>query len=208
MCVYHPLMSTPSAMKNEEATSSTTAAQASGGGRASEGGKASDVTRVSGRSHDFARADSKKLDRQGSSPNLVRRRSVSDMSSDGLPPPPVSHVFVSNKDYLVASTEELTSAATAADTKQAQLRENLSLGAKLAAKTKGTRAADLLKKWDLKGDGVVSMSEFKQNIKTLGIEAKEEEVEELFNKLDGDSSGSLEIGELRITVPRLLEMSA
>ena len=204
-------MSASSVLKSEEATAATAGAspvgaRSSGGGQASDGGRGSEASRAS-RSPELARSDSKKLERTGS-PNFARRRSLSDMSLDSMPPPPVSHVFVSNKEYLVNETEALSAAATAEEAKQAQLRESLSLGAKLAAKTKGTRAADLLKKWDLKGDGVVSRGELRQNIKNLGIEATEEETDELFEVLDADRSQSLEIGELRITVPRLLEISA
>ena len=66
------------------------------------------------------------------------------------------------------------------------------------------RAVDWMKQWDTKGSGGLSRSDFREKIKVLELGATAETVDQLFDKLDGNSNGILELDELKAGLRTLL----
>ena len=56
---------------------------------------------------------------------------------------------------------------------------------------------DLLREWDVDGDGEISRKEFHEAMPKLGLEVKKEAIDELFDQWDSDGGGSLEFKELQ-----------
>ena len=66
------------------------------------------------------------------------------------------------------------------------------------------KVAELVKEWDRNGDGDISKPEFRLNLKKLGLEKEDGlEIDRLFDSLDGDKSGSIDIPELRAAFKKL-----
>uniref|UniRef100_A0A7S3EW13 EF-hand domain-containing protein n=1 Tax=Haptolina ericina TaxID=156174 RepID=A0A7S3EW13_9EUKA len=61
-----------------------------------------------------------------------------------------------------------------------------------------------MKQWDTKGSGGLSRSDFREKIKVLELGATAETVDQLFDKLDGNSNGILELDELKAGLRTLL----
>ena len=59
-----------------------------------------------------------------------------------------------------------------------------------------TRVLDLLQAWDDDGSGDISKKEFRQAIKALGFEARQKEVDAVFDEMDNDGSGKLDYREM------------
>jgi len=68
-----------------------------------------------------------------------------------------------------------------------------------------TNPAAVMRTWDTNGDGALSKIEFRQQVRKLGIGADYRETDALFDSLDTDGSGELELGELKGAVRRLQE---
>ena len=65
---------------------------------------------------------------------------------------------------------------------------------------------ELIRSWDLNGDGEISKIEFRQACRnSLQVKAHNEEIDTLFNIFDADGSGKLELKELR---PALVALQA
>ena len=73
-------------------------------------------------------------------------------------------------------------------------------------KAKGFKVADLLHKWGGKS-GCVSRGQFKQEVTGMGIDAREEELDALFDKLDTDAGGTLDLDELKESLRILVDES-
>ena len=67
------------------------------------------------------------------------------------------------------------------------------------------RAIDLMRQWDINGDGAVSRDEFASSVRSLGLEATAAEIDEVFRLLDDDGSGSLELTELKAHLRGLMD---
>ena len=104
---------------------------------------------------------------------------------------------------------EAEKAAAVEEQKLVKLKQETALGTKLgelfakSGKGHSTKAADILRSWDSDGDGVISRKEFHRSVRALGLEANEEEMNGLFDALDDDRSGQLELDEIRSAIPRL-----
>ena len=59
------------------------------------------------------------------------------------------------------------------------------------------QVADLLSMWDTDGDNMIDVDEFRKAVLALGFEAQDEEVDAIFEELDGNHSGTLELRELK-----------
>jgi Ca2+-binding EF-hand superfamily protein len=59
------------------------------------------------------------------------------------------------------------------------------------------RVIDVFRSWDEDGSGALSRPEFCKAISALGVQATRKELIELFNALDPDHSGFIELRELR-----------
>ena len=75
-------------------------------------------------------------------------------------------------DEMIAKHEALKSLFENEEQRLETLTKNQSLALKVANKTKSARAAELMKKWDLQGTGVVNMVDFRTNIRNLGLKAE------------------------------------
>jgi Ca2+-binding EF-hand superfamily protein len=87
---------------------------------------------------------------------------------------------------------------------------NKSPGAQLGSimTEKGIRAADVVAKWDRSGDGEIDKKEFRREVVALGVEATPSEIDALFESLDGDGGGSLDLKELRVALKSLQDQAA
>lgn len=73
------------------------------------------------------------------------------------------------------------------------------------------KVGEMVARWSTKLVGEVSRAEFKQHIlfdKELGLQATTGELDGLFDRLDTDSSGSLDVPELRIALKRCQDAAA
>jgi Ca2+-binding EF-hand superfamily protein len=59
------------------------------------------------------------------------------------------------------------------------------------------KVADLLAYWDTDGDGQIDAAEFRKAVLALGFDARDEEVDAIFEELDANHSGTLELRELK-----------
>ena len=64
---------------------------------------------------------------------------------------------------------------------------------------------DLMREWDADGDCCVSKDEFRAAVSALGFDAPIEDVDFVFDALDGDHSGTLEFAELKHALRKPME---
>jgi len=77
--------------------------------------------------------------------------------------------------------------------------------------TRNMKASLAAQQWDTSGDGQIDKFEFRHHIRRLGrgLQAvADEELDALFQELDGDSSGILELAELKTLMTHLQEEAA
>ena len=67
----------------------------------------------------------------------------------------------------------------------------------LLTRPRPTCSVRLFREWDEDGDGRVSRQEFRRAMPMLGIKASRDEVDDLFDAMDQDGSGSIEYLELK-----------
>ena len=70
------------------------------------------------------------------------------------------------------------------------------------------RPIDLLRNWDANNDGVVSRAEVYEQMCALNLRSPREECDELFDSLDEDASGVLELNELKKHLRKLTAKAA
>ena len=56
----------------------------------------------------------------------------------------------------------------------------------------------VITRWDPSGDGSVDKGEFRSNVFALGVVAEAAAVDALFEELDDDGGGSLDVAELKV----------
>ena len=72
--------------------------------------------------------------------------------------------------------------------------------------TKAMTVADLVQQWDTNRDGVISKGEFRAAIRSsLGLKADSKEIETVFDLLDEDGGGTLDTGELKVGLLKLMD---
>ena len=57
-------------------------------------------------------------------------------------------------------------------------------------------------------DGTIDKREFRSNVKAIGVEATVEELDDLFDTLDTDGGGELDVAELKVALKTLQDESA
>ena len=72
---------------------------------------------------------------------------------------------------------------------------------------KGIKAVSAVSQWDTSGDGELSKVEFRQNVMALGMEASAHEVDDLFDDLDSDGGGSLDLNEVKRAFKKLQDQA-
>ena len=114
--------------------------------------------------------------------------------------------------YLEKAVVEFEGKAAAEEAKLDESKKPVSvkLGEALHAMvTKGKKIADLVRSWDPNGDGDISKMEFRQNVrKMLGSKVEVKEVDKMFDELDADKGGSLDLAELRQAFKKLQDKAA
>lgn len=122
------------------------------------------------------------------SPSRRRPGSIgSGRSSDVPPATPNSH---HSHDYSYDAAD-----ASALDASLAHMKKRMA--------AKAARVIDLFKRWDLNGDGEISLAEFEQALPELGFhECTAEQAQRLFAAFDHDGSGDISLRELQRTLMR------
>ena len=83
------------------------------------------------------------------------------------------------------------------------------LGRAVLAKTVGKPLADVIREWDKNGDGDISQIEFRACVRnSLGLKAKNEEIDAFFVTLDADGGGSLDLAELKMALKKIRAAAA
>ena len=83
------------------------------------------------------------------------------------------------------------------------------IGAVLAQKVKSTTLKDLIREWDKNGDGDISKMEFRIVVRNkLDIKADNKEIDALFNSLDTDGGGQLDLSEIKPALQALQDAAA
>lgn len=109
-------------------------------------------------------------------------------------------------DYQYVLDATLAYEATAAAIQKAQHK---SVGAQLGEilKSKGLKVGDVVERWGGK-DGSIDKKEFRDQTMALGIDSDPKDIDLLFDSLDGDGGGTLDIQETKEAFRNLIEESA
>uniref|UniRef100_A0A7S2IJD3 EF-hand domain-containing protein n=1 Tax=Haptolina brevifila TaxID=156173 RepID=A0A7S2IJD3_9EUKA len=84
------------------------------------------------------------------------------------------------------------------------------VGSKVGAaiNAKNTKLSDIMKQWDASGDGELSKSEFRNNVLSLGVkDITDTDIDGLFDSLDSDGGGALDMDEVKKAIKRLQEQA-
>ena len=84
---------------------------------------------------------------------------------------------------------------------------NPSVASRLGAQilSKRMKASDVINKWDSNGDGSLDKSEFRQNVKGLGVAADSHEIDALFDTLDIHFTGSLDTSQMKTVLTKVID---
>ena len=133
------------------------------------------------------------------------------MKEEGSKKSRVDELLPSGSIRKVAN--ELFEKALDLETKAIRGRKPLTVQMGEALQKRKVVVADLMREWDPNGDGEISPMEFRQNVRKLlptelhaGLVISE--VDALFNDLDLDKSGALDVGEIKIALKRLQNEAA
>ena len=71
-------------------------------------------------------------------------------------------------------------------------------------KTRTVKVGDVVAKWDKDGDGSIDRSEYIKQLSALGFKASAEDMSAVFDTMDGDGSGELDLDEVMASMKRLI----
>ena len=74
-------------------------------------------------------------------------------------------------------------------------------------KQKNIKIGELVIAWDKDRSGEVDSAEFATHVREMGLKATDRELQELFEMLDDDGSGSLDLEELKAALRKLLSIA-
>lgn len=97
-----------------------------------------------------------------------------------------------------------TRAAEKADGDLMTLKDKTNVEARLGQilQARNVKVNEVVNKWDKTGNGV-SPEEFCSNVRALGLNAGDEELDGLFKSLDEDGGGTLDAAEIKVALKRL-----
>ena len=125
--------------------------------------------------------------------------------------------ILENAEALRANAARLNKVAAVtlesetADARVKEIEDNQSVEAKLGAalQKRNMKVGEVVQKWDKDGDASISKAEFRKNVEEMGIKATnskvKNEIENLFDSIDTDRGGELDIEEIKTLFKRLLE---
>lgn len=110
--------------------------------------------------------------------------------------------FTQRKNNVQQALDAITALE---DVNKATSTADLSIDARLGSllKRKSMKASEIISRWDPNGDGEIDMHEFRTNVKSLGLQATNEEIDTLFRSLDEDGGGSLDMNEIKHALTNL-----
>ena len=73
---------------------------------------------------------------------------------------------------------------------------------------KSMKASEIIQRWDPSGDGQIDIFEFRTNVRGLGLEASNDELDDLFRSLDEDGGGTLDMPEVKHALSTLQEAAS
>ena len=107
-----------------------------------------------------------------------------------------------------ACVQEVIAALEAAE---ASCREADSLDKSVDARlgtllrVRSMKATEIVSRWDPSGTGQIAMRQFRINVRGLGLEASDHEIDGLFRSLDEDGGGTLDMSEIKHALANLQE---
>jgi len=92
-----------------------------------------------------------------------------------------------------------TLASEEAEVKLEELRANKGVGPRLGQLlvTRNVKITDVVTSWDTDGTGEMDKNVFRKHVLGMGLVAEDAEIYDLFDSLDGDSGGTLDMGEVK-----------
>ena len=116
------------------------------------------------------------------------------------------------EERLEQSLEVLakTRASEEAEVRLEDLRTNKGVGARLGVLlvTRNLKVGDLTLAWDSDGLGEVDRAAFRKNVLSIGLVAEDAEIYELFDSLDTDGGGSLDMNEVKHSLKTLQDAAS
>ena len=116
------------------------------------------------------------------------------------------------REGVLAATHKSNEAAK----ELVRVRKEASVGSMLGdmINGQGLKAADLVKQWDTSGDGEIDKGEFREHVgamargsKERGFTATAQEIDDLFDSLDADHGGALDVKELKAAIKSLQDLA-
>ena len=112
-----------------------------------------------------------------------------------------------------AQTEAAAQVTEAAESEEAELEKlkntlgppDVQLGNLIIKRN--LKIGDIITKWDPSNDGSVDKKEFRANVLDMGVISEPEALDELFDSLDDDGGGELDVGELKELLKKLIEVA-
>ena len=116
--------------------------------------------------------------------------------------------FFQDRIDLATRVADTTAEAEDADRRLEGLRGFKTPSAKLGAELlrRNTKISDLVNSWDAT-DGEVDKRQWRKNVKTFGIDESEADLDEIFDSIDLDGGGTLDLDELKAAMGSLREVS-
>ena len=117
-------------------------------------------------------------------------------------------IFLRSRLETATGVATTTKEAESVEIRLEALSNNKSLDARLGAELlrRNTKIGDLTKSWE-STDGVVDKKQFRKNVRGFGVDDDDEVMDALFDTMDNDGGGGLDLEEIRAALSSLREAS-